>query len=407
MSMPDVNIELMNGQLGRAVSEKDGVAAIIGSGIAVNGMFALGDILGPFYQVRDAEAKGINAKYDEENKLLLYQHIADFYKNAGTGAALYVMPVAQTVTLEEMADKDLQYAAKLIEQLSGEVRLVALTRVPDLAFEPVLTAGLDSDVIAAASKAQVLAVHSFDHFRPVSFLIEGRAFQGTVGDIADLRNEAAGPNANRVHVVISADNTRAMEDTNSLYYAHAGFALGRAAAIPVQRNLGRVRDGKLDIKNPGLSSGDPLNIFNETDLNVLNEKGYIFLRQHAGKAGYFFNDDHAACPIQDDYAYLNRGRVIDKAARLIRQLYLNDLLDELLVDKDGKLDIGVVKNFEKRGESHIAMNMRGQISNVEVFMNPDQNILATDETEVQLAITPLGTNRKMKIKLGFKNPAKI
>ena len=407
MSMPDVNVELMNGQLGRAVSEKDGVAAIIGSGIAVDGMFALGDILGPFYQVRDAEAKGINAKYDEENGLLLYQHIADFYKNAGSGAALYVMPVAQTVTLEAMADKEQAYAAKVIEQLAGEVRLVALTRTPDASYEPAITSGVDNDVIAAAGKAQTLAGHSFNHFRPVSFIIEGRAFQGTVGDIADLRSVATGPNANRVHVVLSNDNTRALKDTTSLYYAHAGFLLGRVAAIPVQRNAGRVKDGKLDISNPGLSSGEKLSKFNEADLNALNEKGYIFLRQHPGKAGYFFNDDHAACPIQDDYAYLNRGRVIDKAARLIRQLYLNDLLDEVLVDKDGKLDIGVVKNFEKRGESHIAMNMRGQISNVEVFMNPNQNILATDETEVQLAITPLGTNRKMKIKLGFKNPAKI
>jgi len=407
MSRPDVKLNLTNGNLGREVSSKDGVAALIGSGVAVATKFALGDILGPIYKPEDAAIYGIDEAYDSENEVLMYQHIKDFYSTAGNGSPLYLMVVVNTVTLTELADKTNDYAAKLIEQLKGEVRLVILSRVPDASYTATVVGGLDDDVITAASMAQALAVESFNKFRPVSFLIEGRGYQGVPGTLVDLRSASAGPNANRVGIVLSADPTVSASVTDYEGYANVAMVAGRLAAIPVQRDPGRVRDGALPTSKLALSDGVDITHVSETDLVAIHDKGYIFGWQHTGKAGYFINMGHAACPIEDDYAYLSRGRTIDKAARLIRQVYLNDLLDELLIDDDGKLEQGIVKNFQSRGESIISINMvaKGEASSVGVYVDANQNVLSTDRLTVELKIVPLGIAKEIVVNLGFTNPS--
>jgi len=389
------------------VSSNDGVAALIVSGVAVAGKFALGDVLGPYLKPEDANADGIDAAYDTDNSLLAYRHIVDFYTAAGNGVELYVMAVAQTVTMEDMCDKTKAYAAKLLEVANGKVRLVGITRVPDAGYTATLVDGLDDDATAAAVKAQALFVESFAKFRPVSFLIEGRDFQGTPGDLLDLRDEATGPNANRVAIVLSADTVVSAADAKYGAYANVGFALGRYAGIPVQRDPGRVRDGAMAVSNVGLSDGSLLSAYDETDLVAIDAKGYMFLWQHTGKAGYYFNMGHAACPIDDDYSYMQRGRVIDKAARLIREVYLDDLLDEIEVDATtGKLTVGVVKNFQERGKKMIETNMLAnqEISGCGVYVDAGQNVLSTDKIEVQLTIVPMGLAKEIVVNLGFSNP---
>ncbi len=407
MGRPDVKINLTNGNLGRAVASKDGVAALIGSGIAVANKFALGDVLGPIYKPEDAAAFGIDADYDSTNKVLLYRHIVDFFATAGNGAPMYIMPVANTVTLADMADKTQTYAAKLISQLDGEVRIIMLTRVPDASYVPTYTSGLDDDVKAAAINAQALWLDAFAKFRPPVFLIEGRAYQGTAGSLLDLRDAAIGPNANRIGIVISADPDISAAQAEYAGYANVGLVGGRMAAIPVQRNIGRVRDGKLPVTKAGLSDGIDYSQVDETDLTAIHDKGYILEWKHTGIAGFYFNMDNAACPISDDYAYLSRGRTIDKAARLLRQVYLQDLLDEVEVDENGKLEVSVIKNFQAQGKNMIETNMlaNGEASAVDVYVDPDQDILATDKLEVQLRITPVGIAKEIIVTLGFQNPA--
>ena len=407
MSRPNVTIKLTNGNLGRQISSKDGVAALIGSGIAVEGHFALGDIIGPIYKPEDAEQLGIDAQYDKANKVLLYHHIVDFYKTAGTGTPLYLMVVANTVTLSEMANKNSEYAAKLIERLNGELRIVMLSRVPNSEYRVNNENGIDDDALTALIKAQELWAFSFENFRPVTFLIEGRAFSGNVSHLKNLRDEKDGPKANRVGVVISADADVSNEAAEYSDYANVAFVGGRLAAIPVQRNIGRVRDGALPITNAGLSGNIDMSQILEADLDVIDAKGYIFMWKHPGKAGWYFNMDHAACPIDDDYAYLSRGRTIDKAARLLRQVYLENLLDELELDNDGKLEVSVVKAFQASGKSIIETNMLAnkEASAVTVFVDSDQNVLATDKLAVQLRIVPVGIAKEIVVNLGFSNSA--
>lgn len=406
--MGDVKIIIGNGALGRASQALDGVSALIGTGVAVADKFALGDVLA-LRSLGDAEALGITESYDTTNKSLLWHHIRDFYRNAGDGTELYVMPVVNTVTMEDMADPEEDYAALLLDQLQGRVRLLIITRTPGASYSPTHTGQFDPDVFAAAANAQLLYASEFAKHRPIQIFIEGRDFQGTAASARDIRNASMGLNANRVSIVMCQSATVAEKDALFAGYAAVCIAAGRAAGISVQRNIGRVKDGAVVIDGEAaLSDGTLISEATGTALDALDGFGYVFLFNRDGKVGYFFNGDHTACPISDDYAYISRGRVIDKAARLIRAVYLEELLDDVDVDPNtGKLAPAVVKAYQRAGEKSIEVNMQAnnEVSGVRVFVDPDQNILSTDKVVTVVRIVPRGMVNEFEILLSYENPS--
>jgi hypothetical protein len=191
-------------------------------------------------------------------------------------------------------------------------------------------------------------------------------------------------------------------------YAAVGIALGKAAAVPVNRNIGRVKDGPLAMVNVDFSSGDAYNVFTDADRDTLNDKGFIFFRSHIGKSGYYFNDDHTACVLTDDFAFLNRGRTLDKATRITRSVYLEDLLDEVQLDAEtGKLNAASIKHYQASVEKAINEQMTAskEIVGVSAYVNPDQNILSTDKIVTELDIIPTGTARVIECTVAYSNPA--
>src|SRR5690606_19046289 len=236
-----------------------------------------------------------------------HTHISDFYSQAGEGAELYVMVVANDVTMSDLCDNTEDYATKLLQAAQGRIKLLGVTRVPDEVGT--LSDQFEADLIAAIEKAQELRDSEFaaPRHRPVQILLEGRNWQGTASTSKDFRTMEA----NRVSVVISQDKDVADLDEEYAGYAHVGLVLGRLAAITVNRNIGRVKDGPISIGTPALSDGTPISEMSDADLTSLNDKGMIFLRKHVGVNGVFFNDDPTCAALSDDYCYINHGRVMD------------------------------------------------------------------------------------------------
>lgn len=411
MSQPNVTVIRGNGNLGRSAASQDGVAGIIVSGVAVSGEFALGEVLGPFLQLSDAEDKGINKAYDIANTCLAWHHIRDFYNYAPVGSQLYVMVVAKTVTMAEMADKNENFVKTLIDQAGGAIRLIGITRVPDNGYTPAITGELEDDMWDCVSNAQTLQEDEFSaRHRPFSIIVEGRNWQGDIGDTLDMRASGTSPNANRVTVMIGGDPLTRNVHAKAADYAAVGIVLGKAAAVPVNRNIGRVKDGSLKMVNVDFSSGDAYNVFTDADRDSLNDKGYVFFRSHIGKSGYYFNDDHTACVLTDDFAYLNRGRPLDKATRITRTVYLEDLLDEVELDSvTGKMNAASIKHYQASVEKAINEQMTAlkEISGASAYVNPDQNILSTDKIVTELSIVPTGIARKIEATVAYSNPATV
>lgn len=408
MAKPDVTTVQSNGNLGRIAPSEDGVSALVVSGIAVSGQFALGDVLGPFTSLADAEAKGITAAYDTTNTCLAHKHIADFYDGAGNGTELYVMVVAKTVTMTQIATKTQSYAKKLLTTADGKIRMLGITRCPDGAYTPTYANQFEQDLWDAIVQLILLRTEEYTLHRPVSFFIEGRDFQGNASSTLDLRSASTGPNANRVHVVMGNDNTFVLANAYASKYASVGFALGIAAGIPVQRNIGRVKSGRLELKGfgtPGFSNGAAYNTLTETNTDSLHDHGFIFFRKHVGKAGSFFNDDSAACPITDDYSSLTAGRVMDKIARITRDVYVEELLDEIDLDPvTGKMDAAQIKYYQESVKTAVNLNMtaKGELTAIFAYADPNQNVSTSDEVVIEVEARRKGTARNIKATLAYK-----
>jgi hypothetical protein len=399
-TLPNVIINQTNGNLGRVGTSQDGTSLLIGSGIAVGGKFALGDVLGPFTSLSEVETAGITEAYDTTNEVLMHQHAKDFYLGAGDGVALYIMVVANTVTMTQMVDKTLTHVAKALSQAQGAIKLVAVSRIPDTIGT--IADQFEADIVTAITKAQELVASEFaePNHRPISVLIEGRNFGGTAASAKDFRTMAA----NRVSVVVSQDADVAAKDAAFAKYANVGYALGVLAGLPVQRNIGRVKNGALTIGTPALSSGALLTAVSATDQESLNAKGMIFIKKHVGKDGFFFNDDHTCVPLTDDYAFITSGRVMDKVSRIARTIYVEDLLDEIEIDATtGRLPVSTCKAFQSSVEASVngQMTANGELAGIEAYVNPAQNVQTTDKLSINISVVKKGTARTIEAELGY------
>ncbi|MBC9915020.1 DUF2586 family protein [Chitinophaga varians] len=387
MGLPKVEVKLGNGNLGRSVATADGVAGLVLTGVAATGL-PLGTPK-VIFSLNDAENLGITSAGTNASA---YRHIKEFYDLAGEGAELYIMLVADTVTLTQMADlADANSAKKLLDAAQGRIRLLGLTRKPAAGYTPVLTDGIDKDVLDATTKAQQLALAFAAQYKPVRILIEGRAVDTeNIAQLKDLRTLSA----NHVGIVIGST----VNDAS----ASVGLALGRAAVIPVQRNLGRVKDGALPVLEAFVNTKK---VEDFTAADQVHDKGYIFLRAFVGRSGYYFNDDATCAPATDDYSQLALGRVIDKVTLLCYQTYLEELNDEIKVDAQGRISVPVIKYLQGKIENAVNTAMAEEISSFSAYINADQNVISTGKITIAASVVPVGYTKQIEVLLGFENPA--
>ena len=412
MGLPKVSITLLNGQLGQVAPSVDGVAALIATGIAT-GSIALGESK-KITSVEEAEALGLTAAYDTTNTANVGKCINDFYKEAGTGSVLWIAVVAKTNLMAAIVNEANTLLKKLIDDANvagDKVRIAAVTRVPDGGYSPTYTGQIDTDVINSLPLANALANTLATGFRPIRIVLDGRDFQGTISTLQDLKATTY----NRVAVCL-------FTDVASSDNAAVGLVLGRLAAIPVQRNIGRVKNdsiGKHQMIDGVFATSAPIlgayltgqatltETLSQANQDSVHDKGYIFARKYVAKSGYFFNDDPTATAATDDYNSIARGRVIDKALVITNQVYTDELLDDLKVDDQGRIDAGVVKDYQSKIKKEIdaQMTITDEISGCRVVIDPKQNVLSTSKVIVQLFIRPKFYSKEIAVTIGFENPA--
>jgi hypothetical protein len=390
MAFPKVQITLTNGALGNTAQTSDGVVGMVIQCNAAPSGLALATSK-QLFSLADAETVGITAAYDTTNSVKAWQQIKEFYDEAGTGAELWIIVLSQTLTLVQICDKANAYAKKLLDDAAGRIKVITVARNVAGGYTPVITAGIDADVITALTNAQALADEQAAAFTPVRILLPGHAYQGNTTTLSDLTTQTK----NRVAVVIGGTSSA---------YVSTGLVLGRMAKIPVQRSIGRVKDGSVVALACFLGTSALETV--QTTSEAIHNKGYITFRKYPGKAGYYFTGDPTAAAGTDDYASIKKGRVIDKAIVITYQVFLNQILDEIQIDSSGKLHPAIVKADERAILSAIENQMldNEEISGANVDIDPTQNIIATGIYNVQLRLTPVGYKEQIIIKLGFQNP---
>ena len=396
-TLPNVNINVGNGGLGRVAESADGTSLLVVSAVAATGI-VLNTVLGPFTNLQEVEAAGITKAYDTANTVLAWHHAKDFYDGAGSGTILYILPEAKTVTMKDLCDKDLTYIAPCLASLGGKVKLVIVTRIPDTVGT--LANQFEQDLLDAVVKAQ--ALRDFEvaepRFRPVRFILEGRNFQGNASSSQDFRLLAS----NAVMVVMSQDPAVAALNAAYAKYAEAAYVGGIKAGRPVQRNIGRVKDGTINRISSALSNGALYSTISDANLETLNAHGLVFARKFSGREGFYYNDSHTCAALTDDFAFLEYGCVMDKALLIARNVYIDEVLDDIEVDQaTGKLPSATIKQFEALVEKAIGEQMEGEISGVKAFVNPEQNVISTSKIQITVLIQPKSYNRRIEVTLRY------
>jgi hypothetical protein len=387
--LPKVTIDYGNGALGQTISGADGLLCLVVCGaVAVGESFALAK----HYSIRkmsDVDTLGITA----ENDPLLYQTVKDFYTEAQEGTQVYIIGYPDTLKMSDVLNKDSPYLRNVIEATNGELRGFIVTSVS--AENPTITNALDSDIPAALLNAQNLGEWSrTTRYAPVFVILDGLNFTGNASDLKDLKTHSY----YRAAVVIGSITAGAANQA-------VGLVAGRIASASVDRNIGRVADGALNILTM-FAGNTPIEL---ADTETIYNLSYITFRTFTGISGYFISDDLTATKETDDYNHLTAVRTVDKAARIAYAVLVQQLLDKVQVKSDGTMLQPVIVSWQQILENAIASNMTasGEFSDdggdngIQVYIDPTQDVLATGTINVEIRVRPFGYARYIKVLLGF------
>jgi hypothetical protein len=394
MGKPNVNIGFENGNLGVVATNPDGICSIVASATAVSTTFLLNKHY-VIYSLKDAEALGITgaiANYE------LYKTIKEFYAEAGDGTELWIYGVAKTRTLDQLITD----SEALLLASNRRIRFVILKYAPT-ASETVTTGGIRTGFPATLAAAQTIAEDFTENkIHPVIFIIEGYNYTGIPADLVGFSLTTY----NRVAVMIG--DTEKRTGTTASKGAAVGVLGGRLAKNQVHVNVGRVKDGALK----------PLEFYivdtpvEQVNIDALYDKGFITTRTHVGKSGYYFIDDMLACTVEDDYHYITRRRVIDKAYVLANTTLTNYILDDFNLINGGKLSPIDARTIEAELERVIAQEMsaKGELSvdvtkandtGVQALVDTTNNVASTGVIQGKIKVKPKGYGRFLEFTIGY------
>lgn len=381
---PGVNIIIQNGQLGQTPQVKDGTVGLVCTGEATNVALNTPKLL---TSLEDYIALGATATAD----VYALKHVTEFYNEAGKGALLYLLLVAETQTMVNTVDVGFAGGAKkLLDYAHGEIKVLGVVRNPT--SETSVPANFfRADVISAIAGATALVTAYRALQTPVRIILGGR-----LDVVANVPQDLKAQTNNAVGVV-------AGDTVSTSNNAAVGVVLGRIARVSVSTSIARVKDGPL----VGIVDGYIGAVRSEdfAQRAVLIDKGAMTLTTYQQRTGYYISDDQMCALPTDDYTNLVGGRVVDKGQRISYQVYVDELHNSVPIDTaTGKISPEVVKSLEGKIEYAVRTAMAGEISGFDALIDENQNVLATGKLTVQEKITPFGYSRKIDILLGLNNP---
>ncbi len=386
MNLPKVIFNVSKNGLGLLLSDIQKIPGLVITGATVTGSNKV--TVGTSYQIFSLQ-EAINLGIEETGaNAFAYKHIAAFYEKAKKGAELWIMLVVAATTMEDMANIENNFAKKLLADASGKIRILGIIKKSGTA--ETITGGLDADVELAVIKAQALAVDYAERYNPVRILISGNKFTGVVADLKDYTTT----DYDKVAILL-ANNDGSKE-------ASIGMALGRLASIPTQRKLSRVKDGAIEPLAAYFTNGEKIETL-DTSWEAIHGKGYIFFRSFSNRSGYFFTSDQTLALPTNDFNTLSRGLVMDEAILIGYGVLVEELSDEVPITEAGTIHPAIIKSWQNSIERQIdaLMVQTGKLSGVKAVIDENQNVLQTNNINVDLQLLPVGYSDFITVNIGF------
>ena len=402
-------VKIKEGKIGPNVAGDGREFGLIGNGVAVAGKVALGTT----YTLRrpsDAVSIGIDAAYDTTNSVNVYRHISEFYRMAGEGKKLHLMLVAQTVMIDEMTEK----AKQLAVDANGAISDMGFVFNPATGYTETLLDGMNADVMAAIPVSQAFAEWADGKDMPLHTIVEGRGMGDTLTALTDLRDMDA--EYEKVTMIVGQDwdYAEGLSWTLGKKFADVGTFLGVIASQDWNRNPGEVAtqnltDSALKLWITGGLSNHKKYSEVYSELETMNDKGYVFPIKYQGLSGYWWNDGHTCCPIINDAAgNMNQHTIyyshtVDESKRALRLVYLPEVKKPVELE-EGLLPASMVSYYDAIGDqSFDTMAGKSLISNGKTYTDPDSDLLIAKTLDVQFAVVPTGCLNEIVGTINLKN----
>lgn len=389
-----VTVTEASGQLGGTVTINDRVTGMVLTG-ATEGSYTAGTCI-LVTSLAGCEAEGITST----GNAFAHRQVKEFYDQAPVGSQLYLMLVPTSILIDDIFDntnangakKLLNFAEGKIKVLGGMTDDAAIADVPTVIT---ITNGLNADVYTAASNAKVMEAAFRAVQKPFRAIVGGTSYSGTASALTD---QSTGTTNNKAAILIG--DTQVHDTTNCA--ACLGLFMGKVASNSVQVKVSRVKDGPLTNTEAYLKATALKDALGAEA--TIAGKNYITWVTYPNVSGFFFSGDPMLCASTDDYWFLARGRVIDKAHVIAYTTFVNEVDDDIPTIEGGKPAPGFLKWLEQQIINQVSSSMlaTGEISAVDCFIDPDQNVISTSTLNVVLKIRPKGYLTYINVSLGFE-----
>ena len=385
-----VNVERLEGGLARLATGTDNHIAYVAVGVPAGAVATAinnggkGKIITSRYQ---AEQMGINAAFDANNSLRVYEDILEIFRLA---------PDCTLYLFDKVVEADFKVFIKSNPQIKGYgLHVTFSSQAPNL---------------VTAINAQQAIINAFaTENRLLDFALIG--FDGLEDYTQDLHTL----DAPQVSIVVACNNSAGK--------TAVGSALGMLAVRKVSENMASVniitkplqRRGTLDYpltdgvlnKWPEafLSNGKAVNAIDSSVLNDIIEKGFIVAAGYEGYAGVFFENSYTCTAIESDFAFIENNRTWNKAARIVRVTLLPEVKGKVKKEPStGYIESATLFRWKTLLDKALnGMVTADEISGFEHYINPNQVVNNTNPLQVTVSVVADGIVHSFEVAIGLTN----
>jgi hypothetical protein len=397
MALNDIIFQKQNGGMGRVSASEDPVSGLIVSVAGKLGAAALAEFdsvtvetqtlyvqkISYYEQLKNAcGISSVETPATDADRALNFidYHVKEFFRMSAAGTLYLAIKLSGEVSGAEIA--------ALQRYTEGKIRQVG-----------VLTPAGTGYAGYQAAAATLEAEHA-----PLSIVYSVDGTEAELADFTAANTKIAAGHCNISELAGCDLNPDLLALLGMFgYYGCIGTLLGAISKAAVNESIAWVGKFPLGLLMPGFIFGDLVKEVAAGDLSLINDNRYIFVITHTGRGDNYFNDSHTCDLITSDYAYIENVRTMDKATRGIRANLLPYLNAPMPVDSStGKLRADRVSVLETvAGKALEDMEKAGELSGYAVEIDPEQNILATSQIEIQIKNVAVGVMRKILVKIGF------
>jgi hypothetical protein len=386
--LPQVIFSISDGNLGRTALNNDEISGLVfyNANVAdLTGITAAANVV-KFTNLGSIETAGITET--STNFKNEWYVINEYFRMGGGDVWIGIFPTNTGNTFTELTT--------MKNVSAGEIRQYGVF-ANALAFNSTHVNTINTLIATMyTEKKPAVAIAAF-HYTGVTSL----------SNFTDLRNLAA--DAPYVSVVIGTDTANLPSTSATTSLPNLGAVVGALSSAKVSTNILYVSqfnytDG-VNMVTPGIryngTTITPITSIAESDLDSLNDKGYIFWHYQANINGTYLSNDNNSTDITSDFSSIHNNRVIGKVIREV-DANVTPLIGSPVNLSGGLLTPQSVNIFQTAASSPLnIMESNGEISSYSIYIDKTQKVSTNNTISIQISIVPIFSADNITITIGF------